>query len=91
MAVELLTLENAGAVGTFSPTGLGVGQGHDFINAGFYDALFKYDIDTLGYAAIQAKINLFNSGSHFDLINTFTVFGDPALKSPNNKRVISSR
>jgi len=82
LAVELLILEDAGAVSTFSPTGLGVGQGHEILNAGFYDALFKSGIETLGGATIQAKVNLFNSGSHFDLINTFTVFGDPALGLP---------
>ena len=82
LAVELLRLENAGAVGTFSPTGLGVAQGHDVLNNGFFDAVFKDGVQTLGWAAVAAKLDLFQSGGHFDLIQTYTVFGDPALKIP---------
>jgi hypothetical protein len=75
-------LENAGAVSTFSPTGLGVAQGHDVLTSGFYDAVFVNGVQTLGWAANAAKLDVFQSGSHIDLIHTFTVFGDPALKIP---------
>jgi hypothetical protein len=82
LASELLTLENAGAVATLSPTGLGVAQGHDVLNSGFYDAVFRDGIQTLGWAAIGAKLDVFQTGAHFDLIQTYTVFGDPALRIP---------
>jgi hypothetical protein len=61
---------------------LGVAQGHDVLNSGFYDAVYLNGVQTLGWAAIAAKLDVFQSGSHFDLIHTFTVFGDPALKIP---------
>jgi hypothetical protein len=82
IAVNLLKLDNAGAVATFSPTGLGVGLGHDILHAGFYDAMFKSGLYTLGEASIGAKVSLFREGGHFDLIHTYTVFGDPALELP---------
>lgn len=82
LAKNLVTLENGGAVSTFSPTGLGVGQGHDQLLTGFYDALFKSGIRDLGSATLAAKLRLFQAGYSYDLIHTYTIFGDPALKVP---------
>jgi hypothetical protein len=82
LVIELLTLENAGAVSTFSPTGLGVANGHDALNAGFYDAFFDGGIRRLGTATLAAKLALFQTGLSFDLIHTYTIFGDPALRIP---------
>ncbi len=36
----------------------------------------------LGPATLAGKVALFSSGQSFDLIDTFTVFGDPALHLP---------
>lgn len=71
--------QNKGAVATFSPTGLGVATGHDELQRGFYDAMLLNGQWRLGQAALQAKLRLFGTGGNFDLIHTFTVFGDPAL------------
>jgi hypothetical protein len=76
----LLRTPNKGAVGTFSPTGLGVASGHDLLHRGFYNALFELGTWELGPAAQNAKVNLYTNGSADDLIHTFTVFGDPALQ-----------
>jgi hypothetical protein len=77
---ELLRAENKGAVSTFSPTGLGVATGHDALQRGFYDAVFNQGIKELGPATLAAKLSLYASGSNYDLLHTFTVFGDPALR-----------
>ncbi len=69
-----------GAVGAFSPTGLGVSTGHDTLQRGFLDSLFINDDWRLGAAGQSAKLALFSTGSDFDLLQTFTVFGDPALE-----------
>lgn len=69
-----------GSVGAFSPTGLGVATGHDALERGFLDSLFIEGDWRLGAAAQSAKMRLFLSGSNFDLLNTFTIFGDPALQ-----------
>ncbi len=69
-----------GSVGAFSPTGLGVATGHDELERGFLDALFNAGDWRLGAAAQSAKLSLYASGSNYDLLNTFTIFGDPALQ-----------
>jgi hypothetical protein len=73
---------NGGAVAAFSPTGLGVGDGHDSLQQGFYTAVFANGVQRLGPAALAAKLQLYGTGNHYDLIETFTVFGDPALRLP---------
>ncbi len=72
-----------GAVASWSPSGLGVAHGHDFMHRGFYRALFHEDIRTLGATAIAGKVALYegDTGGFFhDLLDTYNVFGDPALR-----------
>jgi hypothetical protein len=76
---EMVRAQNKGAVGSFSPTGLGVATGHDVLHRGFYNSLLINDQWLLGLAADAAKLSLFNAGYSYDLIHTFTVFGDPTL------------
>lgn len=80
LAVELVRAPDRGAVATFSPTGLGVASGHDVLNRGFFNAVFRAGTPKLGLASIAAKLALYGTGYHFDLIDTFTIFGDPALR-----------
>ncbi len=80
LAEVMLRSANSGAVATFSPTGLGLATGHETLQAGFYDALFKNGTTRLGAAASAAKLNLFSTGYNYDLLHTFTIFGDPALR-----------
>jgi len=72
--------ENKGAIASWSPTGLGVATGHDYLNRAFFDAVF-YDMDgkvTLGQATTAGLLNLWSTGGNRDLIDTYTLFGDPA-------------
>ena len=80
LAKVFLVSEDKGAAGAFSPTGLGVATGHDELQRGFFDALLNQEQVTLGDAALEAKLVLFASGGNFDLMHTFTVFGDPAIR-----------
>ena len=80
LAELFLTTPNRGAVSTFSPTGLGLVTGHDALAEGFYSSFFKNGIWELGPATLSAKLALFATGYNFDLIDTYTIFGDPALK-----------
>ncbi|HIC89962.1 MAG TPA: DUF11 domain-containing protein, partial [Anaerolineae bacterium] len=76
----VVRLTNAGAVASWSPTGLGVATGHETIYQGFYDAVFNQGISQLGLATNYAKEALFYSTSPFkDLIDAYVLFGDPAL------------
>jgi len=76
----LVRTANGGAIASFSPTGLGVASGHDHLHRGFLDALFRSGMRRMGQAALAAKLNLYtNTSTDLDLLNTFTVLGDPAL------------
>lgn len=77
-----LRAANGGAIAAFSPTGLGVAEGHDYLEQGFFTAVFSDGQQYLGPATIAAKLALYATGAHDDLIHTFTLFGDPALKLP---------
>lgn len=78
---EMLRLQNNGIVGAFSPTGLGVSTGHDYLQRGFYDYIFSQQTPwRLGQAALAGKMRLYSeSPRDVDLVHTYTVFGDPAL------------
>ena len=68
------------AIASWSPSGLGVATGHDFLNRGLYEAIFSNGIIRLGPATTQAKLYLFqNTGSYRELIDTYVLLGDPAL------------
>lgn len=69
-----------GIVGAFSPTGLGVATGHDVLHRGFLRSLFDAGDWRLGAAAEYARLLLYQTGSDVDLLKTFTVFGDPAMR-----------
>lgn len=76
---DLLRAENKGIVSAFSPTGLGVATGHDALHRGFYQAIFQSNVKKLGPATLAGKLALFATGSNYDLLHTFVIFGDPAL------------
>jgi hypothetical protein len=78
----MLRAANGGSVASFSPTGLGLGTGHDQLERGLLNAVFQQGVSRFGAAALAGKVALYSSGHDFDLIDTFTVFGDPALRLP---------
>lgn len=87
LAVRMLTLPDAGVPAAFSPSGLGVATGHDALHRGFYDATYGNGNWMLGPATYAAKVALFSSGDNYDLLNTFTLFGDPAMRVATPYRV----
>jgi len=87
---EIVRVDQRGAVAAYSPTGLGVSTGHDALHRGFYDSLFQNGEWRLGPATIASKVALYATNSSFDLIHTFTIFGDPALEMPNPYDIAAS-
>jgi hypothetical protein len=87
LAEELQRLPEGGAVAVWAASGLDFPSGHRRLIGNFYDTLFQEQIYGLGAATTSAKIQTY-SGSAFwkDLINTFTLFGDPAtaLQAPQS-------
>ena len=81
-----------GAVASWSPTGSGLADGHDFLERGLLIALFHNNVKQLGLAINDAKRYIDSettSGQYDDLIETFTLFGDPALE-PKTDAVCSA-
>ena len=76
---EVITrADGRGAIASWSPTGLGVASGHDILNRGFYDAIFKDGRRTLGQATNNGKFDIWSNASHLELLDTYLLFGDPA-------------
>jgi hypothetical protein len=67
-----------GAIASWSPTGYGVASGHDFLNRGFFNAYFTLGVNTVGEAVLAGKLSLWSIGASPDLLDTYTLFGDPA-------------
>ncbi len=81
---EILVRNPAGgAVAAWAATGLGVAHGHDHLHRGFYRALYAEGEQRLGALTLLGKLALFTGdslGVFHDLIDTFTLLGDPALR-----------
>lgn len=79
IAEAITRKEGSGAIASWSPSGAGVATGHDFLNRGFFRAFFQNGALTVGEATTYGKLLLWSSGSNLDLLDTFLLFGDPAL------------
>ena len=73
IAEELLRQDNKGAVACFSPTGLGYTWEHNILGKGIFDQIFNKNNHVIGSVVTLAKI-----ASTSNLVQTFTLFGDPA-------------
>jgi len=73
--------EENGAVASWLPTGKGNASARCFLDQGFFDILFNDNdgLVKLGQSKHNGKYNLWGTGSHLDLLDTFLLFGDPAL------------
>jgi len=79
MAEVITRAAGRGAVASWSPSGLGLATGHDHMNRGFLDAYFNQGLSTLGEAMLAGKLRLWLTGGNLDLLDTYTLFGDPAM------------
>jgi len=77
---ETLVKATGGAIAAWGPTGLGVNTGHECLAQGFFPAVFSDTVATVGEAAFQGKLALAASGMYQDLLDTFGLLGDPALR-----------
>ena len=82
LAESLLRRAGGGAVATWSSSGQSVARGHDLLLARFLAAALVEPAPTLGEAILAAKSSLFADGGgvYDDLLDTFHLFGDPALQ-----------
>jgi len=78
---SLVRRAGGGAVAAWGSSGLGSFQGHTRLYNGFYTSLRAgHGGVALGAGALGGKLAVWASGWHLDLLDTFTLFGDPALR-----------
>lgn len=81
LSEALVRHPDGGAIASWSATGLGLASGHDYLDRGIFEAVFYRDIIELGPATAYAKGYLAASSQFFnDLLDTYTLFGDPATR-----------
>ncbi len=70
-----------GAIASWSPAGYGLSSGHTLLDRSVFNDLFNNHRTQLGYLTTNAKYYLYaNSAGYNDLIETYLLFGDPALR-----------
>lgn len=74
-----------GGIAMWASTGFGTVLDHDALERGFLDALLN-DKTRIGPATLAGKVNLFLTGGGKDVMQSFTLFGDPALKVVENQQ-----
>ena len=80
-----LRFPDGGAVASWAPTGYGLSTGHDYLERGFFLSVFHEGEERIGASTTAAKLYLIaNSppGKYLDMIDTFLLLGDPALRLP---------
>jgi uncharacterized repeat protein (TIGR01451 family) len=80
LAESVVRLDGRGAVASWSATGFGVATGHHYLNKGFFQAALSDGVRELGAAADTGKVQLFATGYYTDLLETYHLFGDPAMR-----------
>jgi len=81
IAERFLNAQDKGAIAFASNTRDSSENENLFLNLNIYDAIFNLGMGTLGSVVTQAKIQSITDLSDFiTLMNTFTLFGDPALR-----------
>lgn len=77
---QFVRYANGGAVASWSSAGMSVASGHDQMNRGFFRAVFTDQVVTLGEAIHKGLFRLWQYGNFQDLLYTYHLFGDPALR-----------
>lgn len=78
LAEQLIRRVGGGTVASWSSTGWGMATGHDIMQQGFYEAVLAGGMRQLGPAVAVGTVRAY-SAAYTDLVDTFVLFGDPAL------------
>jgi hypothetical protein len=76
---SLLRTADVGAVAVWGPSGNGVVADHRVLDEAFYESVFDDGHSELGAATHAALAGLYARGVAYDLIDTYHLFGDPAM------------
>lgn len=83
LAEALVRKPRSGAIASWSSSGLGLASGHDYLERGFFIGVFHIGVRELGPATWLGKTFLYANApanKYDDLLDTFTLLGDPALR-----------
>jgi hypothetical protein len=81
MAEELLLAEDGGAVAVFAPSSLTLSSDQGPLNRALMKVLLEEDAPAVGLAILEAKRSVgAETQGQRDVIETFTLLGDPALR-----------
>lgn len=81
MSEELLLADNGGAIAVFAPSSLTLPSDQGSLNRALFNALLMRGAPTVGLAVMEAKGSLaLQTQDERDVIETFTLLGDPALR-----------
>ena len=72
-------IADTGAVASWSPSGQSSAPGKQYLNKGFLRAVFRVGVRDLGAATLAGKLNAYLYSDEPFLVDTFLLFGDPAL------------
>jgi len=91
IAEEFLRAEDKGAVAVFAPAGLGYTSEHAILAKYLFSNLFSDSHKDLGVSTTEAKISAYADGVSPSIVETYILFGDPALRLRQNEnlRIIS--
>ena len=81
MGETVVQLSSSGAIASWSPAGHGSNTGHVILSTDFINNLLNYHYTQVGFLTTQAKFHLYATSTLYnDLIDTYHLFGDPALR-----------
>ena len=84
LAEEFLRAEDKGAISVFAPSGLGYTSEHKILAEYLFNYLFSDNTSDLGFSTTEAKIKAYADGVSPTIVETFILFGDPALRLLTN-------
>ena len=82
MAEMITRAPQKGAIASWSPTGWGSAIGHDLLNRGAFHAIYTSGAVELGAITQAGLARVWASGWNLDLLETYLLFGDPAVRLP---------
>jgi hypothetical protein len=78
LAEEFVRAQNKGAIACLASTSLGYTSEHEVLATKIFNRIYKEKDTGIGSVFYTGKINAYNQILSTDIIETFTLFGDPA-------------
>jgi hypothetical protein len=90
MAETVLRRASGGGIAAWSPTALGSPGDQSALFSYLYPALLSGNATTLGAATLQAQSEGYNRHLPAELLRSFTLFGDPAVRIRRGQPIVVS-